>query len=198
MKQALRPCNKITIVEDKSLISPNHIHIDEPLISSSNREAGSGVNLQLGDGEPKRLYDDSDDNHGIFVNKLNEDNLNEGVTHSNVLEIENVIGIHFHRTLRMPDDDKLHQLPASLGHFPLYNVSEFENRLPENIVRKGGVFLPIWSREALWMSFTPRLIRNICALRVYVGNINAVTGEKMGREVVEERKQDYVVVPGQQ
>jgi hypothetical protein len=48
------------------------------------------------------------------------------------------------------------------------------------------------------MSFTPRLIRNICALRVYVGNINAVTGEKMGREVVEERKQDYVVVPGQQ
>jgi hypothetical protein len=48
------------------------------------------------------------------------------------------------------------------------------------------------------MSFTPRLIRNICALRVYVGNINAVTGEKMGREVVEERKQGYVVVPGQQ
>lgn len=107
----------------------------------------------------------------------------------------------------MPDDNRLHHLPSSLGAFPLYNVADYADRLPPHILDKGGVFLPMWQREALWMSFHTAQ-KHAYALRLYVGHINAVSGDSM----IEKRwispqmgvsdkeldsVQDYVVVPGQ-
>ena len=114
------------------------------------------------------------------------------------LKYDSGLEISFHRTIRMPDDDKLHQLPASLGSFPLYNVSSYADQLPDNIVRQGGVFLPMWQREATWMSFNAPYQQKY-ALRVFVGRINAVSGLRMDESVEKAQGlQDYVVVPGQE
>jgi len=63
------------------------------------------------------------------------------------LVIDGSLEITFHRTLRMPDDNKLHTLPQSLGTFPLYNVDAFSSRLPAHIIERSGVFFPMWQRE---------------------------------------------------
>jgi hypothetical protein len=108
-------------------------------------------------------------------------------------------GVTFERTLRMPDDNKLHQLPGSLGSFELYNVEAYADRLPANIRYAGGVFMPMWQREAMWLSFCLNASQR-CAVRVFVGHINAVSGTRMDENPKTEsgcRLQDYVVIPDQ-
>jgi hypothetical protein len=101
----------------------------------------------------------------------------------------------------MPDDDKLHQLPGSLGAFPLFNVAAFAERLPAKMVKEGGVFLPMWQREALWIQLESTKSEKY-ALRISLGHINAISGTPMNedKEAASEigGKQDYVVVPGQE
>lgn len=53
--------------------------------------------------------------------------------------------ISFMRTVRVPDGEKMNDLPAGLGRFPLFNVSDFADELPLDVVEKGGIFLPIYS-----------------------------------------------------
>jgi hypothetical protein len=38
--------------------------------------------------------------------------------------------ITFHRTLRIPDDEKTYPLPPSLARFPLRKIDEFADKLP--------------------------------------------------------------------
>lgn len=102
----------------------------------------------------------------------------------------------------MPDDDRLHSLPASAGYFPLYNVADYPDRMPDSMLEKGGLFLPMWQREALWISFHTTGLYQPYAIRIYVGHINAVTGKNMmdkeppadGRP---DPQQDHIIVPGQ-
>ena len=60
--------------------------------------------------------------------------------------------------------------------------------------------MPMWQREALWMSFNAPHDANY-SLRVSVGRINAVSGLKINENPEESEGskgvQDYVVVPGQ-
>jgi hypothetical protein len=44
-------------------------------------------------------------------------------------------------------------LPPSMGRFPLYDVSSFAERLPNEIAGRGGIFFPMYEREAMWISF---------------------------------------------
>ena len=176
-KHVFRPAKVIEIVSDKSKVDEIHLHVDEPLIACSNR--GQNVEFELV-------------NNAEIVN---DDKC------ADVLGIDDEIAVVFHRTVRMPDDDRLHSLPASLGTFPLYNVADYADRLPNNIIEKGGVFLPMWQREALWISFHPKSMRAY-AIRVYIGHINAVTGSSMmenGPTTDGDRslQQDYIIVPGQ-
>ncbi|KAF7511669.1 hypothetical protein GJ744_003832 [Endocarpon pusillum] len=66
---------------------------------------------------------------------------------------------------------------------------------------RGVVFLPMWQREALWISFGAVGSQEY-ALRIFVDRINAVSGLRMDDRADEaqatEVLQDYVVVPGQQ
>lgn len=100
----------------------------------------------------------------------------------------------------MPDDGKLHSLPAALGAFPLYNAAAYAGALPEKIVKDGGVFFPMWQREALWIGLKANIGRRF-ALRVSVGRINAISGQSIDDKSIhggrEASVQDYVVVPGQ-
>ncbi|KAF7933242.1 hypothetical protein EAE99_003127 [Botrytis elliptica] len=112
--------------------------------------------------------------------------------------------ISFHRTVRIPDDGKNYQFPPNLGKFPIYSIDDYAEKLPLDIVRKGGVFVPIWQREALWIKFHAYETSRF-AVKVFVGGINAMSEEsrhcemKPGEPIAEsDEKQDYLVVPGQE
>ncbi|KAF7876494.1 hypothetical protein EAF04_001584 [Stromatinia cepivora] len=114
------------------------------------------------------------------------------------------IEISFHRTIRVPDDCNTHQLPPDLGNFPIFSIDEHAEKLPVDLVRKGGVFIPIFQREALWIRFFTDNLTPF-AIKVYVGGINAVSGQSkhdpVGSNEADKHtmgKQNYLVVPGQE
>ena len=101
--------------------------------------------------------------------------------------------INFQRTLRIPDDNREYPLPPGLGKFPVQHVDDYAENLPEAWKRHGGVFIPMYQSEALWINF---LGLYPCAIKVAAGKINAVSGEEW-REGLSDDPQDYVVIPKQ-
>ncbi|KAM6495380.1 hypothetical protein JOM56_008086 [Amanita muscaria] len=83
------------------------------------------------------------------------------------------MGIRFHRTIRVPDNGKTHALPPNMGTFNLLNVGDYSTKLPQSILRKGGIFLSMYQCEAMWMSFKSN---DPVAVKVSVGGVNALTG----------------------
>ena len=61
---------------------------------------------------------------------------------------EPILGITFKRTLRVADNDKSSQLPPCMGTFPLYKIRDYQERLPEKIARKAGVFFPMFRKPS--------------------------------------------------
>ena len=104
--------------------------------------------------------------------------------------------ISFQRTLRIPDDDRRYPLPPGLGKFPLHHVDDYASRLPRVWGGHGGVFMPIYQAEALWISFGGRFRSYPMAVKVSAGKIDAVTGKPFRNELTR-RPQDYVVIPDQ-
>lgn len=108
--------------------------------------------------------------------------------------------IDFQRTLRIPDSDKTYPLPPGLGSFPLRHVEDYAERLPRPTADRGGVIVPIWQAEAMWLNFQndgpdPHLDFPV-AIKIAAGKINAVTGEGW-RTGLHRTPQDYVVFPEQ-
>lgn len=115
--------------------------------------------------------------------------------------------ISFKRTIRVPDKDMINNLPPNLGTFAIHKIQDYAARLPDAMVEKGGVFLSMYQKEAMWIHFeatAPFLIK------IYVGGINAISGEHAGEknkdEITQRRAalkqkghaiQDYLVVPDQ-
>ena len=109
------------------------------------------------------------------------------------------IRIEFQRTLRIPDDGREYPLPPGLGTFPVLPVSRFADRVPDEWRRRGGVFIPMHQREALWIHFRIGW-ESRAAVKVGIGKVNAVTGEPWTDRLQPARngrKQDYVVLPDQ-
>lgn len=101
--------------------------------------------------------------------------------------------IDFMRTLRIPDDNKAYPLPAGLSRFPVDHVDDYKETVPPPWARHGGVFLPMYQSEALWLNFSGHYP---CAIKVAAGKINAVSGEAWTTELSGD-PQDYVVLPEQ-
>ena len=101
--------------------------------------------------------------------------------------------IEFQRTLRIPDDEKTYPLPAGLGRFPLRHVDDFAGRAPERWIEHGGVMLPMYQSEAMWINFSGRYP---FAVKIAAGKINAVTGKSWSNGL-NRGPQDYVVVTSQ-
>ena len=59
----------------------------------------------------------------------------------------------------------------------------------------GGVFLPMYQREAMWLNFRGAHWRPN-AIKVAVGKVNAISGERYHQRL-EGTREDYVVVPPQ-
>jgi len=112
-----------------------------------------------------------------------------------------VLRIDFQRTLRIPDDGKDYPLPPGLGRYPLRHIDDYGSRVPGTWLRRGGVLLPMWQAEALWLNFDSEHIPSRpstypFAIKVATGKVNAVTGESWNRGL-SRNPQDYLVVPGQ-
>ena len=93
------------------------------------------------------------------------------------------LGISFMRTLRIPDDNKKYGLPPGIGRFPLKHVEDYP-KLPGHWQNHGGIFLPMYQSEAMWLSFNTQWP---FAIKVAAGKINAVSGETWNPNLV--RKQ---------
>lgn len=91
-----------------------------------------------------------------------------------------VCTIEFQRTLRIPDDNRAHALPPGLGKFPLFHTDDYAGRLPPAWSRRGGVFFPMRSAEAMWIRFHSKYP---FAIKIATGKINAVTGERWTPEL---------------
>ena len=83
--------------------------------------------------------------------------------------------VDFQRTLRIPDDNRDYPLPPGLGEFPLHHIDDYLERLPAEWRQRGGVFLPMYQAEAMWLNFTGSYPM---AVKVATGKINALTGTR--------------------
>jgi hypothetical protein len=106
--------------------------------------------------------------------------------------------IEFQRTLRIPDDGKHYSLPPGLGAFPLRHVEDYAARVPRDWQERGGVMMPLYQAEAMWLSFLGRghFEDYPCAVKIAAGKINAVSG-KPWKPDLDASDRDYVVVPEQ-
>lgn len=110
--------------------------------------------------------------------------------------------MRFDRTLRVPEDGTIYHLPAHLGTFPLLGVEHFRLNLPQDMSQKGGVFLPMFQREAMLICFghdqsgRDEEEEEMYAIRVFAGSVNAVSGT-LADSATCAKNQDYVVVPRQ-
>ena len=101
--------------------------------------------------------------------------------------------IEFQRTLRIPDDGKIYPLPAGFGRFPLQHVDDYKDTVPTQWIERGGVLMPMYQSEALWINFRTDYP---FAVKVAAGKINAVTGELWQTELQAD-PQNYLVLPEQ-
>ena len=109
--------------------------------------------------------------------------------------------VTFQRTLRIPDNGKTYPLPPGLGSFPLKHVDDFAREVPPSWSAHGGVMLPMYQSEALWLLFSSRWIgahgtEYPFAVKIAAGKINAVTGQPWSNDL-QAGPQDYAVIPDQ-
>ncbi len=103
--------------------------------------------------------------------------------------------ITLQRTLRIPDDGREWPLPPGLGNFPLRTVESLGDRAPVAMRERGGIVVPIYQAEALWLSFSASDWRPM-AIKVGAGMVNAVNADSLDGQIRAGRE-DYLVTPPQ-
>ncbi|KAI3555137.1 integral membrane protein [Colletotrichum abscissum] len=155
------------------------IRAQEQPIASSRR-----VTVRLGDNGPNSTRSDIRISHGSK---------------------QDALSIQLNRTIRVPDNRDTNSLPPGLGTFPLFKVHDYAHNMPPDMAKKGGIFFPMYQREAMWVNFSAQAP---FAIKIYVGGVNAVSGLPMteNEKTLEKRVrmlnsgkqiQDYMVVPDQ-
>ncbi|KAF8837956.1 hypothetical protein BDN67DRAFT_132714 [Paxillus ammoniavirescens] len=171
-------CHAITVTQGPSSCLSGRgwqINIDQPLLHFYHK-----VFLASGAEQKPSPY-------------VSEATLTEGGNVAQVSDLE----MRFHRTIRVPDNDKTHALPPDMGPFKLFNVGASSATLPESVLAKGGAFISMYQREAMWMSFRAKSRhgnQNPLAVKISVGGVNALTG--LPQNVSAKGKQDYLPIGG--
>lgn len=111
----------------------------------------------------------------------------------NALRLPGGVQVRFIRTLRLPESGT-HALPPGLGEFPVRRVEDYGDRVPAEWRARGGVMLPVYLREAMWLSFAGTA--EPAALQVGVGKVCAVSGRPWTSRLRRD-PQNYVVLPRQ-
>lgn len=127
------------------------------------------------------------------------------------------LSVKLMRTVRVPDDGKIYNLPQDFGPFPILDTKDFADTLPPGMKEQGGVFVPMLLREALYMSISPRKggvynhdewmwykepddgkdpIDETFAIRVLAGRANVVSGSDPVSKM-QPSSQDYIIAPNQ-
>jgi hypothetical protein len=104
--------------------------------------------------------------------------------------------VSLERTLRIPDDGRSYPLPPSLGSFPVQRIADHRDSVPEAWREHGGVFIPMWQREAMWLHFDGAGHKPN-AVKVAAGKVDALTGRPFDMALEGGDRQNYMVVPGQ-
>lgn len=114
--------------------------------------------------------------------------------HRNSVLLGGILTVQFIRTCRVPRSSRTYDLPAGLGEFPLYKVSDFQSspHMPQDW-KPEGHFIPMYAHEAMWLHFRQS---SPCALMVGAGMVNAVTGERL-TDTLSASPQNYMVAPPQ-
>lgn len=102
------------------------------------------------------------------------------------------VRVTFVRTLRLPESGT-YPLPPGLGTFPLRRVADYADTVPEEWRTRGGVMLPVYQREAMWLRFSAT---TPTALKVAVGKVCAVSGKPWSDSLGKE-PQNYLALPDQ-
>ncbi|MEU3448377.1 hypothetical protein AB0H29_14295 [Streptomyces thermolilacinus] len=110
----------------------------------------------------------------------------------NTLLLGEGVRVRFVRTLRLPETGT-HPLPPGLGQFPVRRVEDHADTVPPEWRARGGVLVPMYLREAMWLSFESR---EPAALQVGVGKVCAVSGRPWSGTLARD-PQNYVVLPRQ-
>ncbi|MET9913678.1 hypothetical protein ABZZ74_44215 [Streptomyces sp. NPDC006476] len=110
-----------------------------------------------------------------------------------VLRLPGGAAVRFMRTLRLPETGT-HPLPPGLGQFPVRRIADYPDTVPEQWRARGGVMLPVYLREAMWLSFYGTA--EPAALQVGVGKVCAVSGEPWS-DRLSRNPQNYLVLPRQ-
>lgn len=108
------------------------------------------------------------------------------------VELPGGVRVRFIRTLRLPEQGT-YPLPPGLGTFPLRRVADYPDTVPAQWRERGGVMLPVYQREAMWLGFTAPVPT---ALKIGVGKVCAVSGKPWSDSLTRE-PQNYVVLPEQ-
>ncbi|MFF1448329.1 hypothetical protein ACFVYF_09260 [Streptomyces sp. NPDC058274] len=111
----------------------------------------------------------------------------------NSLLLPGGVQVQFMRTLRLPETGT-HALPPGLGTFPLRRVEDYADSVPAEWRARGGVLLPVYLREAMWLSFSGST--EPAALQVGVGKVCAISGKPWSAQLHRD-PQNYVVLPRQ-
>ncbi|KAJ7841364.1 hypothetical protein B0H14DRAFT_2586961 [Mycena olivaceomarginata] len=106
-------------------------------------------------------------------------------------------GTHFqfHRTLRVPESSNQtpSQLPPDLGQYPLLPISNLEEaRLPVSMRGKGGFIMPMFNKEALWISFAGSS-GNAVKVSLHLPGVNVVSGSFYKALTPLAIEQDYLI-----
>ncbi|MEW7984669.1 MAG: hypothetical protein AB2805_01025 [Candidatus Thiodiazotropha sp.] len=72
-------------------------------------------------------------------------------------------------------------------------MDDFADNLPDTWRTHGGVFIPMYQSETLWINFSGDYP---CAVKIAAGKINAVSGEPWSNGLSAD-PQDYAVIPEQ-
>lgn len=105
--------------------------------------------------------------------------------------------VNFQRTLRIPDNGKVHSLPPGLGSFPLERCSDHAHgSLPKAWRNDADAFMPMHQSEALWISWSGHSGRK-AAIMVGAGGVNAFSGEGFQAGVLKAEPQSFCVAPRQ-
>jgi hypothetical protein len=110
------------------------------------------------------------------------------------------LDVALQRTLRIPDDGKNYPFPPGLGNFPVRRVDDFADRVPKEWVEHGGLIMPMYQSEAMWVAFTSGYVANRqqsypFAVKISTGKVSALTGKKWKAGL---RPKDYCVAPSPQ
>lgn len=103
--------------------------------------------------------------------------------------------ISLDRTLRVPEDGTIYNLPALFSPFPLFHVDDFAKTLPADMVHKNGLVIPMFQREAISLNFYAPASSSF-AVKALAGTVNTVTGTvKNSKSDI--LSQDHILAPSQ-